>query len=90
MNNLSSRKLVASLIAILAIALNGKFGLGLTDQEIQSITNIAMAAICSQAGIDLAEKSILPGVMSWLQNRVQPQKQEQPPCVPSAASSPSA
>lgn len=58
MQRLASRKLLAALFAIAAVAANRKWGLGLTPDEIQSITDIALAAIGSQAGIDLAERAL--------------------------------
>ena len=57
MNRLASRKLLAAVLSIAAVALNRKWGIGLTPDEIQSITDIALAAIGSQAGIDLAERA---------------------------------
>ncbi|UJX42276.1 hypothetical protein K9F62_06265 [Desulfovibrio sp. JY] len=58
MQRLASRKLLAAVFAIAAVAANRKWGLGLTPDEIQSITDIALAAIGSQAGIDLAERAL--------------------------------
>ena len=58
LDRLASRKLLAALFAIAAVAANRKWGLGLTPDEIQSITDIALAAIGSQAGIDLAERAL--------------------------------
>ena len=56
--SLASRKLVAALCAIAAVALNRKLGMGLTPDEIQAVTDIALAAIGSQAGIDLAQSAL--------------------------------
>jgi hypothetical protein len=67
-SNLASRKLVAGILAILAIALNARMGLGLTDAEVTSIRDIALAVIGSQAGVDLAGKAV-PVVASWLSGR---------------------
>lgn len=58
MERLASRKLLAAVAAIAAVAANRKWGLGLMPDEIQSITDIALAAIGSQAGIDLAERAL--------------------------------
>ena len=69
MGRLASRKLLAALFAIAAVAANRKWGLGLTPDEIQSITDIALAAIGSQAGIDLAERAL-----PYLQQRAAPAK----------------
>jgi len=55
---LVSRKLVAALCAIAAVALNRKWGMGLTPDEIQAITEIALTVIGSQAGIDLAQNTL--------------------------------
>jgi len=57
MNRLASRKLIAAALAIAAITLNHKWGMGLTQDEIQAVVDIALAAIGSQAGIDLAERA---------------------------------
>ena len=54
----ASRKLWAAALAIAAVALGRKYSLGLTPDEIQAITDIALTAIGSQAGIDLAEKAL--------------------------------
>ena len=54
----ASRKLWAAGLAIAAVALGRKYSLGLTPDEIQAITDIALTAIGSQAGIDLAEKAL--------------------------------
>ena len=54
----SSRKLWAAALAIAAVALGRKYSMGLTPDEIQAITDIALTAIGSQAGIDLAEKAL--------------------------------
>ena len=54
----ASRKLWAAALAIAAVALSRKYSMGLTPDEIQSITDIALAAIGSQAGIDLAETAL--------------------------------
>lgn len=54
----ASRKLWAAALAIAAVALSRKYSLGLTPDEIQAITDIALTAIGSQAGIDLAEKAL--------------------------------
>ena len=54
----SSRKLWTAALAIAAVALGRKYSLGLTPDEIQAITDIALTAIGSQAGIDLAEKAL--------------------------------
>lgn len=58
MNRLASRKLVMAVLAIAAVALNRKWGIGLTTEEIQAIVDIALAAIGSQAGLDLAERAL--------------------------------
>ena len=58
MNRLASRKLVMAGLAILAVTLNHKWGMGLTQDEIQAVVEIALAAIGSQAGIDLAERAV--------------------------------
>ena len=55
---LASRKLWAATLAIIAVALSRKYSMWLTPDEIQSITDIALAAIGSQAGIDLAETAL--------------------------------
>jgi hypothetical protein len=55
---LASRKLVAACVSIAAVALNRKWGMGLTPDDIQGITDIALAVIGSQAGIDLAERAL--------------------------------
>lgn len=54
----ASRKLWAAALAIAAVALGRKYSMGLTPDEIQAITDIALTAIGSQAGIDLAEKAL--------------------------------
>ena len=54
----ASRKLWAAVLAIAAVALGRKYSMGLTPDEIQAITDIALTAIGSQAGIDLAEKAL--------------------------------
>lgn len=58
MGRLASRKLLTAILAIAALALNRKWSLGLTLEEIQAITDIALTAIGSQAGIDLAERTL--------------------------------
>jgi hypothetical protein len=58
MSRLVSRKLVMACLAIAAVAINRKWGMGLTPDEIQAVVNIALAAIGSQAGLDLAEKAL--------------------------------
>ena len=58
MNRLASRKLVVAGLAIAAVTLNHKWGMGLTQDEIQAVVEIALAAIGSQAGIDLAERAM--------------------------------
>jgi hypothetical protein len=55
---LASRKLLVAVISIIAVALNRKWGMGLAPDEIQAVTDIALAAIGSQAGIDLAERAL--------------------------------
>lgn len=55
---LASRKLVTAALAIIAVAANRAFALGLGPDEIRAITDIALAAIGSQAGIDLAERAL--------------------------------
>lgn len=55
---LASRKLLVAVVSIVAVALNRKWGMGLTPDEIQSVTDIALAAIGSQAGIDLVERTL--------------------------------
>jgi len=55
---LASRKLLVAALSIGAVAINRKWGMGLTPDEIQAITDIALAAIGSQAGIDLAERAL--------------------------------
>ena len=55
---LASRKLWAAMFAIAAVALGRKYSMGLTPDEIQAITDIALTAIGSQAGIDLAAKTL--------------------------------
>uniref|UniRef100_I2PXJ2 Uncharacterized protein n=1 Tax=Desulfovibrio sp. U5L TaxID=596152 RepID=I2PXJ2_9BACT len=57
-SRLASRKLLVAVISIIAVALNRKWGMGLTPDEIQAVTDIALAAIGSQAGIDLAERAL--------------------------------
>jgi hypothetical protein len=59
-NKLLSRKLLAALCSVAVIAVNRKWGLGLGDEDVRSIADIALTAIGSQAGIDLAER-LLPG-----------------------------
>lgn len=58
MQRLASRKLIMGGLAILAVTLNHKWGMGLTQDEIQAVVDIALAAIGSQAGIDLAERAV--------------------------------
>jgi len=58
MNRLASRKLVMACLAIAAVALNRKWGMGLTPDEIQAVVDIALAAIGSQAGLDLADRAL--------------------------------
>ncbi len=58
MNRLASRKLIMAALAIAAVALNRKWGMGLTPDEIQAVVDIALAAIGSQAGLDLAERAL--------------------------------
>lgn len=58
MNRLASRKLCLAILAIAAVALNRKWGMGLTDEEIRAVVDIALAAIGSQAGLDLAERAL--------------------------------
>jgi hypothetical protein len=58
MNRLASRKLCMAALAILAVALNRKWGMGLTPDEIQAVVDIALAAIGSQAGLDLADRAL--------------------------------
>ena len=55
---MASRKLWAAVLAIAAVTLSRKWSMGLTPDEIQAITDIALTAIGSQAGIDLAEKAL--------------------------------
>ena len=55
---MASRKLWAAILAIAAVALSRKWSMGLTPDEIQAITDIALTAIGSQAGIDLAERAL--------------------------------
>ena len=55
-----SRKLLAALCSVAVIAVNRKWGLGLGDEDVRAISDIALTAIGSQAGIDLAER-LLPG-----------------------------
>ena len=55
-----SRKLLAALCSVAVIAVNRKWGLGLGDEDVRAIADIALTAIGSQAGIDLAER-LLPG-----------------------------
>lgn len=55
---LASRKLWTALFSIAAVAFNRKWGMGLTPDEIQAVTDIALTAIGSQAGIDLAERAL--------------------------------
>ena len=55
---MTSRKLWAAVLAIVTVALSRKFSMGLTPDEIQAITDIALTVIGSQAGIDLAEKAL--------------------------------
>lgn len=57
-SRLASRKLLVAVFSIVAVAVNRKWGMGLTPDEIQAITDIALTAIGSQAGIDLAERAI--------------------------------
>jgi len=40
------------------VALNRKWGMGLTPDEIQAVVDIALAAIGSQAGLDLADRAL--------------------------------
>lgn len=58
MNRLASRKLCLAILAIAAVALNRKWGMGLTTDEIQAVVDIALAAIGSQAGLDLADRAL--------------------------------
>ncbi|MGD9607945.1 MAG: hypothetical protein AB7U59_00920 [Desulfovibrionaceae bacterium] len=58
MNRLASRKLVMACLAIVAVALNRKWGMGLSPDEIQAVVDIALAAIGSQAGLDLADRAL--------------------------------
>ena len=55
---LASRKLVTAALAIVAVAANRAWSLGLGPDEIKAITDIALTAIGSQAGIDLAERAL--------------------------------
>lgn len=57
-SRLASRKLLVAVASIAAVAVNRKWGMGLTPDEIQAVTDIALAAIGSQAGIDLAERTL--------------------------------
>ncbi len=67
-SRLASRKLLIAVASIVAVAANRKWGMGLTPDEIQAVTDIALAAIGSQAGIDLAERA-LP---LWVRPRTDP------------------
>jgi hypothetical protein len=58
MNRLVSRKLLVAVLAIAAVVLNRKWGVGLTREEIQAVVDVALAAIGSQAGLDLAERAL--------------------------------
>ena len=58
MNRLASRKLLVAALAMAAVAVNRKFALGLTPDDIQGIVEVALTAIGSQAGIDLAERAL--------------------------------
>lgn len=58
MNRLASRKLCLAILSIAAVALNRKWGMGLTADEIQAVVDITLAAIGSQAGLDLADKAL--------------------------------
>lgn len=55
---IASRKLWVAVLSIAVVALSRKWSMGLTPDEIQAITDIALTAIGSQAGIDLAEKAL--------------------------------
>jgi hypothetical protein len=55
---LASRKLVIALVSIATVTLNRKWGIGLAPEEIQAIIDITLAAIGSQAGIDLVERTL--------------------------------
>ena len=56
--SLASRKLVTAVLAIMALAANRAWSLGLGADEIRAITDIALTAIGSQAGIHLAERAL--------------------------------
>ena len=58
MNRLASRKLLVAGLAIAAVTLNHKWGMGLSPDEIQAVVDITLTAIGSQAGIDLAERAL--------------------------------
>lgn len=54
MNRLASKKLVALLVAVAAVALNKRLGLGLTEQDISELISLASIAIGVQGAIDIA------------------------------------
>ncbi len=56
LDRFASRKLLTAACAILIVAANHAWTLGLTTEDVRSITDIALAAIGSQAGIDLIER----------------------------------
>ncbi|WP_300158274.1 hypothetical protein [Solidesulfovibrio sp.] len=60
-DKLLSRKLLAAACSMAVIAANRKWSLGLGDEDVRAISDIALATIGSQAGIDLAER-LLPAL----------------------------
>lgn len=71
-DNLASRKMVISVVAVLAIALNAKLNLGLDKEGIAAIVTVATTGIGTQGAIDMLN--------SWLAR-----KTAQPPAAPQEA-----
>lgn len=63
MNRLASRKLVAALASIALIAVNARYKIGLTDEEIRSITDITLAALGLQGGVDVIQ-ALIPAIQA--------------------------
>jgi len=63
-SRLASRKLVAAIASIAVIALNRKFSIGLTDDDIKSVVDIAAMAIGGQGLLDLISQ-IRPILVEW-------------------------
>ena len=63
MNRLASRKLVTALASIALIAVNARYKIGLTDEEIKSITEITLAALGLQGGVDVIQ-ALTPAIQA--------------------------